>query len=96
MARSFGIKGATQSRKAAASWSGEKVSAFAGEHRCPVIGRISMDMIGLDVTDVPEMPDSVELLGLHQSVDTLAEAAGTIGYEILTSMGQRYHRRYRT
>ncbi len=74
---------------------GEKVVVFAGESRCPLIGRISMDLIAVDVTDLTEMPRDVELLGLHQSVDALAEAAGTIGYEILTSMGQRYQRRYK-
>ncbi|MBO9398386.1 alanine racemase [Shimia sp. R9_1] len=74
---------------------GEKVDVFAGEARCPLIGRISMDMIGIDVTDLSEEPREVELLGQHQSVDTLADAAGTIGYEILTSMGQRYQRRYK-
>lgn len=74
---------------------GEKVEVFAGEARCPLIGRISMDMIGIDVTALGEEPQDVELLGQHQSVDTLAEAAGTIGYEILTSMGQRYQRRYK-
>lgn len=74
---------------------GEKVDVFAGEVRCPLIGRISMDMIGIDVTEISEVPQEVELLGQHQSVDTLAEAAGTIGYEILTSMGQRYQRRYK-
>ncbi|MBO9475103.1 alanine racemase [Shimia sp. R10_1] len=75
---------------------GEKVDVFADEAHCPLIGRISMDMIGIDVTDVTTEPSEVELLGQHQSVDTLAEAAGTIGYEILTSMGQRYQRRYKS
>ncbi len=74
---------------------GEKVDVFAGEDRCPLIGRISMDLIAVDVTDLAEIPREVELLGQHQSVDTLADAAGTIGYEILTSMGHRYHRRYK-
>ena len=36
----------------------------------------------------------VELLGPNQTVDDLADAAGTIGYEILTSLGSRYERRY--
>jgi alanine racemase len=38
----------------------------------------------------------VELIGQHQSVATLADWAGTIGYEILTSMGARYYRRYKS
>ncbi|SDY00163.1 alanine racemase [Citreimonas salinaria] len=73
---------------------GPQASVRAGETPCPVVGRVSMDLIGIDVTDVPEEPDTVELLGLHQSVDTLAGWAGTIGYEILTSLGRRYDRQY--
>ena len=66
----------------------------AGETPCKILGRVSMDLIGIDVSDVPETPESVELLGIHQSIDTVADAAGTIGYEILTSLGARYARRY--
>ena len=73
---------------------GPKAHVWAGETRCKIVGRVSMDMIGVDVTALETVPDSVELLGRHQFVDTLAEAAGTIGYEILTSLGQRYTRRY--
>ena len=73
---------------------GPKAYVFAGEQRCKILGRISMDLIAVDVTDVAEVPESVELLGRHQSVDTLADAAGTIGYEILTSLGARYDRQY--
>ncbi|MEP2532871.1 alanine racemase [Shimia sp.] len=74
---------------------GTDVSVFSGDQRCKVIGRISMDMIGVDITDLGEDPSRLELLGRHQSVDTLADAAGTIGYEILTSLGHRYTRRYK-
>ena len=73
---------------------GPKAHVWAGETRCKIVGRISMDLIGVDVGGVKEMPDRVELLGQHQSIDTLADAAGTIGYEILTSLGDRYDRRY--
>lgn len=74
---------------------GPSASLFAGETRSLVLGRISMDLIGVDVTDAAEVPDTLELLGRHQSVDTLADWAGTIGYEILTSLGARYNRVYR-
>ncbi|WP_323769127.1 alanine racemase [Antarctobacter sp.] len=67
---------------------------WAEETRCPVLGRISMDLIGVDVTDVAGTPETLELLGRHQSVDTLADWAGSIGYEILTSLGTRYARTY--
>ena len=62
---------------------------------CPMVGRISMDLIVVDVTDAPtiERGDSVELLGSEISVDDLARRAGTIGYEILTHLGPRSHRR---
>ncbi len=66
---------------------------------CPIRGRVSMDMIVVDLTDVPENDrpaagDMMELIGPHQSADDLAEDAGTIGYEILTSLGDRYQRVY--
>lgn len=73
---------------------GSDAFVWAGERKCKVLGRISMDLIGIDVTALPEAPEAVELLGAHQSVDTLADAAGTIGYEILTSLGARYARSY--
>ncbi|MBS7809849.1 alanine racemase [Roseococcus pinisoli] len=62
----------------------------------PMIGRVSMDLITLDVTDVPEAApgDMIELLGPAQDADALAGLCGTIGYEILTSLGNRYERRY--
>jgi alanine racemase len=70
------------------------LSAYAGSTPCPVVGRISMDLITIDVTDLPEDPQILTLLNEVQTVDTLADAAGTIGYEILTSMGRRYARTY--
>ena len=60
----------------------------------PLIGRVSMDLITADVTDLEQVPRSLDILGPHQTVDDLADIAGTIGYEILTSLGNRYHRRY--
>ena len=73
---------------------GPKAYVWAGETRCKIVGRISMDLIGVEVSAVKDMPDTVELLGRHQTVDTLADAAGTIGYEILTSLGTRCTRNY--
>ncbi|GAB4356684.1 MAG: alanine racemase [Kiloniellaceae bacterium] len=72
--------------------------AWVAGHRVPVVGRVSMDLLALDVTGVA--PDKVrpgdwaELLNGAQDVDALAREAGTIGYEILTSLGARYHRVY--
>ena len=73
---------------------GGGIDAFAGDQPCPVVGRISMDLITVDVTDLPQDPERLRILNGHQTVDDLAEAAGTIGYEILTSLGARYSRGY--
>jgi len=63
---------------------------------CPFVGAISMDMSVIDVTTVTDVSAGmdVEILGPHQSVDQLGEACGTIGYEILTRLGQRFFRTY--
>ncbi|WP_417523866.1 alanine racemase [Marinovum sp.] len=73
---------------------GPKASLMAGDTPCPVAGRISMDLIGVDVTALRQVPESLSLLNRHQTVDVLADWAGTIGYEILTSLGARYTRVY--
>ncbi|MDP5349993.1 MAG: alanine racemase, partial [Paracoccaceae bacterium] len=67
---------------------------YAGDTPCPVRGRVSMDLITVDITHLPEVPTALDLLNHVQTVDTLADLAGTIGYEILTSLGRRYLRRY--
>lgn len=73
-------------------------AAFIGNIRVPIVGRVSMDSITLDVTNVPDMllyPGApVELLGPHQSIDDVAADAGTISYEILSQLGHRYAREY--
>jgi len=74
---------------------GPKAQVFAGDVPCPVAGRVSMDLITVDVTHLDEVPAHLTILGPQQTVDTLADAAGTIGYEILTSLGPRYDRTYR-
>jgi len=67
--------------------------------RVPLLGRVSMDLVTFDVSAVdPALarPGAViELLGENCSVDAAAAVAGTIGYEILTALGPRYHRIYR-
>ena len=68
--------------------------AWAGDVPCPVIGRVSMDLLTVDVTDLDVAPAAMDLLGPQQGIDELAEAAGTIGYEILTALGRRYDRRH--
>ena len=65
-----------------------------GDTPCPLIGRVSMDTITVDISHLSHIPRSLDILGPHQSADDLADAAGTIGYEILTSLSARYYRRY--
>lgn len=67
---------------------------YHGAQAVPLVGRVSMDLITADVTDLPELPGVLSILGSDQTVDALAARAGTIGYEILTSLGPRYARRY--
>ena len=69
-------------------------SLLHGDQTVPLVGRVSMDLITADVTDLPELPGVLSVLNQDQTVDTLAERAGTIGYEVLTSLGARYQRRY--
>jgi alanine racemase len=73
---------------------GNGTAIIANGKSLPVIGRVSMDLITVDVTDLGANVASLRLLGAHQSVDQLAAGAGTIGYEILTSLGNRYARTY--
>ncbi|CAN5513145.1 alanine racemase [soil metagenome] len=67
--------------------------------RCPVAGRISMDLLTVDVTDLPHNAarrgQMVTLIGDGITVDELAHHFGTIAYEVLTSLGSRYHRIYK-
>jgi len=71
---------------------------FAGGRRCPIVGRVSMDMMGIDVTELPSSkipPGSrAEIFGRHIPVDEAAAWAGTISYELLTRLGSRYARVY--
>jgi alanine racemase len=86
-------------RAASASDSKAGAEAVVSGQRCPLAGRISMDLIAIDVTDVPIPPrrgELVTLLGRSIGVDDLAARAGTIGYEVLTSLGRRYRRIYRS
>jgi len=66
--------------------------------RCPVAGRISMDLVTLDITDGPagvKPGTRVEFLGEHAQLEAQAEACGTLGYELLTGLGRRVQRQYR-
>ncbi len=73
---------------------GGRTQVFADDIPCPVVGRVSMDLITVDITGLEPDPETLSILGAQQDVDELAEAAGTIGYEILTSLGARHKREY--
>ncbi len=64
--------------------------------RAPLAGRVSMDMLAVNITDLPQagLGDAVELWGSEIAIDELAQACGTIGYELLTKVTQRVPRRY--
>ena len=71
-------------------------TAYWGEIALPLVGRVSMDLITLDATAAIGLKpgDMVELIGARHDINDIAAEAGTIGYEILTSLGRRYRRRY--
>ena len=75
---------------------GNRATAFAGDTPAPLVGTVSMDTATFDVTDAPSAVEGgfLELIGPRNPVDALAGQAGTIGYEILTSLGGRYARAY--
>ena len=82
--------GSTDAHDGAVGWLGGKA--------LPILGRVSMDLIVFDITDLPEGAAQrggfVELIGEHYTIDDAAASAGTIPYEVLTSLGRRYQRIY--
>lgn len=79
---------------------GAEGKGWLGDVEVPLVGRVSMDSMVFDITSVdestlpPEGQIYIEMLGTRQNVDRLAMATRTIGYEVLTSLGDRYERRY--
>ncbi len=76
----------------------DKAYVYWQDQRCPVLGRVSMDLITVDISDItgqkPQIGDMIEIIGANQTIDDLANSAGTISYEIITSLGARYKRQY--
>ena len=74
-------------------------AAIVSGKKCPIVGRISMDLLMLDITDLPDASvrrgDFATLIGAELSIDEVAASAGTIGYEVLTRLGLRCHLNYR-
>lgn len=75
-----------------------RTHVYLAGQRVPVIGRISMDLVTIDVTDIPEnecqLGATVEVLGRHVTAEDLAEHARTNAYEVMTALGRRYARLY--
>jgi alanine racemase len=71
-----------------------KATLWDGDTPCPLVGRVSMDLITVDITHLAEVPKALDIIGPNQPVDALADIGGTIGYELLTALGPRYTRRY--
>lgn len=76
----------------------EGAAGFIKGRNVPLLGRVTMDLTLFDVTDLGadavSVGDYIELFGPNMPIDTVAEAAGTIAYELLTSLGPRFHREY--
>ena len=72
--------------------------AYVAGSPAPIVGRVSMDVVTIDVTDIPPAQAQrgawAELIGRHVQVDDLADSSGTIGYEVLTRLGPRFQRIY--
>ena len=87
-------------RSASASDERPGGSAIIAGNRCPIVGRISMDLMTVDISDLPDRAvhrgEVATLIGGELSIDDVAAAAGTIGYEVLTRLGARCHVVYRS
>jgi alanine racemase len=85
-------------RKLSSTRNDGPAQVFIAGQRVPIVGRVSMDMMACDVTDIApnqiERGTLAEIFGLNISVDEAASWAGSISYELLTHLGNRYHRRY--
>ncbi|RAU22202.1 alanine racemase [Paramagnetospirillum kuznetsovii] len=77
---------------------GNRGFGFIEGIKVPLVGRVSMDLTTFDVTDVPthlvHPGTMMDLIGSNHGVDDVAAEAGTIGYEVLTALGRRHHRRW--
>jgi alanine racemase len=86
-------------RSAAAGKGKAAANVIIAGKPCPLVGRISMDLLAVDVTDLPgsgaRRGEFATLIGSGIDVDEFGAACGTIGYEVLTNLGRRYHRNYR-
>jgi alanine racemase len=86
-------------RSASAAKGKDAAQVVIAGRRCPIVGRVSMDLLTVDVTDLPEgsarRGGLVTLIGDGLDVDQVGAAMGSISYEVLTALGKRYHRIYK-
>jgi alanine racemase len=86
-------------RSAAAERNKSAAQAVVAGKRCPLAGRVSMDVISVDVTEIPDggarRGDFATLIGAGMSIDEQAAASGTLAYELLCRLGPRLHRIYK-
>jgi alanine racemase len=86
-------------RSAAADRNKTAAQVLIAGKRCPLAGRVSMDLISVDVTDVPDgrarRGELATVIGPELDIDAQAASLGTIGYELLTRLGRRFHRVYK-
>jgi alanine racemase len=86
-------------RAAGASKAKPAAQVIIAGKRCPLVGRMSMDVFAADVSDLPEgsarRGEMATLVGEGLDLEEVARGIGTIGYEVLTSLGRRYHRIYK-
>ncbi len=86
-------------RSAAADRNKGPAQVIIAGKRCPLAGRVSMDLFAVDVTDVPDgrarRGDFATLIGGDLGVDELGSTLGTISYEVLARLGNRFHRVYK-
>ncbi len=72
---------------------GNTAKLYYRDRPCPIVGRVSMDLVIVDLGDADAVPgEFLDVIGPHQDADALAAALGTIGYEVLTGLGRRWER----
>lgn len=61
---------------------------------CPILGKVSMDLVTVDISHLNQVPDKLTFVGPNQSINDLSEIAKTISHEILINLGNRFSRHY--
>ena len=61
---------------------------------CPVLGRISMDLVSVDITHLKEEPKKLTFIGTEQTINDLSDISNSISHEILINIGNRYTKKY--